>query len=121
HLAAPRPELFDHRAEEFLRDVDRQLFVRLETLTARTLARDHTRPRDLELVSLAPHGLHQDREMQLTASGNGPGIGRLRILDTQRDVSLELAIQPVTNLSRRHKLSIAAGKRRVVDEEVHGD
>src|SRR4029079_6263736 len=62
HLAAPRPELFDHRAEEFLRDVDRQLFVRLETLTARTLARDHTRPRDLELDSPGPPGPHQNRD-----------------------------------------------------------
>src|SRR6185437_15897057 len=74
HLAAARTELLDHGAKVFLGNVDRELFVRLETLTARTLARDDARPRDLELVALATHSFHQNREVQLATSRDRPRI-----------------------------------------------
>jgi hypothetical protein len=37
----------------------------------------HLRPRDLELVALAPHRLDQDREVQLAAAGDGEDVGLL--------------------------------------------
>ena len=44
-----------------------------------------------ELVTFPPHCLHQDAEVQLTASGDRERVGRFRVFDAQRDVALELA------------------------------
>src|SRR5450756_1548147 len=62
HRRSARPELLDHDAEVFLRHIDGQRFVGLESLALRTFTRDHSRTRYLKLVTLAPHRLHQDGE-----------------------------------------------------------
>src|SRR6185312_12272344 len=90
HLGAARTELLDDDAEEILRHVDHQLLVRLESLAVHPLAGDHTRTRHLELESFTPHGLHQDREMQLATPGDRPRVRRLGVLDAECDVALEL-------------------------------
>ena len=43
------------------------------------------------------------------------------VFDPERDVALELLVQPLTQLARRDELAVLAGERRVVDEEVHAD
>ncbi len=40
HPGAPRPELLDDDPKELLRDIDRELLIRLESLAVRTLAGD---------------------------------------------------------------------------------
>ena len=82
------------------------------------VASDHARTRHLELVALAPHRLHEDREMQLAAARHRPRVRRVGVLDAQRDVALELLVQPLAQLPRRDELPFLAGERRVVDEEV---
>src|SRR6476646_10229870 len=59
--------------------------------------------------------------MQLTASRDGPGIGRVGILHAQRHVALELPIQSLPNLTRRDELPLASGKRRIVHEKIDRD
>src|SRR5690606_41930098 len=54
-----------------------------------TLLQDHPRARHLELVTLAPHRLHQDAEVQLTASAHRVGVGRVGGFDPERDVALQ--------------------------------
>src|SRR5688500_3541843 len=117
HLAAPRPELLDDRAEKVLGHIDHQLLVRLEPLAVHADAGDDARTRDLELVALPAHRLHQDPEVQLTAAGYSPRVRRVGVLDAQRDVPLELPHEPLPHLSRRDEPSLLAHKRRVVDEE----
>jgi len=63
------------------------------------LARDDGRARDLELVALAPHGLDQDREMQLAAAADFEDVGGRPIGDLERDVGLQLALEPGSKLA----------------------
>src|SRR5690606_24233073 len=110
-LAASRAELLDDDADVRLRDVDDDFLVRLERLTVRTRARDHARARHRELVPLAAHRLDQDPQVQLAAPGDGEGVGRVRVLDPQRDVALQLAHEPLADLTARHELPLAPGER----------
>src|SRR5690606_30509464 len=93
HLAAPAAELLDDDADERFRHVDHDLLVRLEQLAVRALLRDDARARDGELVALTPHRLHQDAEVQLAAAAHRVRIGRVGVLDAQRDVALQLLVQ----------------------------
>ena len=122
-IISPRrgPIFFDHLAEVFLGHVDRQLLVRLGALAVRPFARDHARTRHLELVPLASHRLHQDREVQLAAPRHRPRIRRIGVLHAQRDVPLELLVQTLAHLTRRDELPFLAGEGRVVDDEVDRD
>src|SRR3989304_2416480 len=58
-----------------------------------TLPGDAARAGDLELVAFAPHRLHQDREVEFPASRYRPGIGGVGVLDPERDIALQLAVQ----------------------------
>jgi hypothetical protein len=118
---AALPELLHHRPQVVLGHVDGELLVRLEALAVDAGLDDHARPRHLELVSLAPHGLHEDREVELAAPRHLPRVGRVGVLDAERDVALELLVQPVAHLPRRDVLPFLAGEGRVVDDEVDRD
>src|SRR5205814_2270461 len=48
HCGAARPELLYHYAEKFFGNIDRKLFVRLESLALRPLTRDHAGAGDLK-------------------------------------------------------------------------
>ena len=63
-----RSELFDHRAEELFRHVNREFFERLQLFAVFARARDDARPRDLKLKPFATHRLHEDGEVQFAAS-----------------------------------------------------
>src|SRR3954465_12992433 len=79
HRGASRSQLLDNDAEELFGHIDGKLLVWLETLTLRTFACDNSRPRHLELISFAAHRLHQNRQVQLAATRNGPRIGGLGV------------------------------------------
>src|SRR5436190_7069018 len=115
--AAAAGEL-DHGAELFLRDLDLELLVRLLRLAVDFL-QDHLRPRDLELVTLAPHRLDEDREVQLAAAAHHERVGRVAVGDAERDIALELGVETLAKLAARDELSFAARERAVVDAERH--
>src|SRR5688572_22018482 len=119
HLAAAAAELFDHDAGVFVGDVDHDLFVGFEGFAVFAFAGDDARAGDGELVALTPHGLHENAEVQLAAAGHGHRVGRVRVLDAQRDVALELLVKSIAQLPAGDVLPIASGKRGVVDDEVH--
>src|SRR6478735_9425575 len=81
------------------------------------LAGDDFRPGNLELESLAPHRLDQDRKMQLATTGNGKNISLLSRLNPEREIGFKLAEQPLAQLARCLKLAFAASERRRVDAE----
>ena len=104
----PRAQLLHDDAHVLLRHIDHQLFVRLEPLAIRSVPGDDPRTRDLELVSLAPHRLHEDGEVQLAPAGDLQRIGRLGLLDLERHVLLQLPEQPVAHLAAGDELPFAS-------------
>ena len=121
HLTAARSELLDHVAEVLLGDVDRQLLVRLEALAIDAFARDHSRARHLKLEPLTPHGLHEDREMQLAAARYGPRVGRSVSSTRSATFRSSSLVESIADLARRHVLPFFARERRVVDDVVDGN
>ena len=77
--------------------------------------------RDRELEALAPHRLDQDAELQFAAAGNLEGIPALGLGDADRDIALGLAQQPRADHAAGHLVAFAAGERRIVDREGHGE
>ena len=59
--------------------------------------------------------------MKLAATGNFEGIGVRRVLHTQRNVRIQLAVETVTDVAGGDVFAFLSGKRAVVDTEVHGD
>ena len=53
---------------------------------------------DLELVALAPHRLDEDREVQLAATAHIEDVRGRAVLNAQRDVGEQLALQPRAQL-----------------------
>ena len=59
--------------------------------------------------------------MQLAAAGDLDAVRPPQVLDAERDVDAQLALQPVLDLTQRGRLAVLAGERAVVDEEEHAD
>ena len=74
---------------------------------------------DGELVALPPHVLDEDGDVQGPAPADGEGVRGLPGLHPERQVALQLAVQPVLQVPRRHILALLAGKGGGVDQEVH--
>src|SRR6266516_6909489 len=90
-LGSPLGQFLHHDSGEFLIDVDRDLLDRLLELAVRTALEQHLRPRYAELEALAPHGLDQDRELELAASRHLERILVGCFLDAERHIALGLA------------------------------
>ncbi len=118
-LGAPGSQRFHDGALIVLLDVDGEGFIGLQNLAVDDL-RQHLWTGDRELVSLAPHVLDQNRQMQLAAAGDTEHIGLFRIVDTQGDVALQLAIQALADLPAGNVLALFPRVGRGVDLEVHG-
>ena len=58
-------------------------------------------------------------ELQLAAADHLHLLGRVGVLDAQRDVAEQLALEPVAQVARGDVLAVAAGHRRGVDAEDH--
>ena len=85
-----------------------------------TSCRMHLRPRDLQLVALAPHLLDEDGQLELAPAADLERVGRLGRADLDGDVAQHLAIEARLELAARHELALATGQRRGVDPERHG-
>src|SRR6266542_3684146 len=59
--------------------------------------------------------------MQLAATGNGPRVRGFGVLDSERDVPLQLLVKAFPDLPRRDEFSVPPGQGRVINEEIHGD
>ena len=71
---------------------------------------DNLRLADLELESLAPHGLHQDRQVQDPSSINHVGIGRAGFFDAQGQVLLGFPEKPVAQVAGGDEPAVFAEK-----------
>ena len=74
-----------------------------------------------EFVAFAPHRLDQHGQVQLAASGNPELVRIAGLLYPQGDVVLEFLVQPRLDLPAGQVFALAAGERRLVDEEHHAD
>src|SRR5439155_20783272 len=106
-LAAAAARELDDGAERRLRDLDLELLVRLVALAVHDVL-DDLGPRDLQLVSLAPQVLDEDREVQLPSPTDDERVRALGVGDAERDVALELGVETLAQLAARHVLAVAA-------------
>ena len=113
---APVADQVADGADVLLGGVDDELLHRLVHHAIDGLGND-LRTGDLELVPLTPHRLDQDREVQLAPAGDGEDIGLVRGLNTQGEVRLQFAVQPLVQLAGGAVLPLAAGEGRGVDAE----
>jgi hypothetical protein len=72
---------------------------------------DHARLAHRELVALAAHVLDEDREVQLAAPRDEEHVGVGRLLDAQRHVREQLAVEALAQLAARHVLAFLPGER----------
>src|SRR6266404_3748383 len=85
----------DDGPREVIAAVDDELLIGLLHSSRGVPAEDDLRAPERELVAFAAHGLREDRERQLAAAEHQERVGRLRLLHSQADVSLELLLQPL--------------------------
>ena len=111
-------ERLHHGALVLVFDVGGHLLDRLEPGVAFVLEHD-PRLGHRELVAFAAHVLEQDRQVQLAAARDFEHAVFVGVAHLQRDIGLQLAVEPVADLPARDELAFAAGERRVVDAEVH--
>ena len=101
-----------------LRDVDGERLDRL-VQPAVDLARNDLGAAGGELEALAPQRLDEDRELQLAATLDDPGIRALGVLHAQRDVADQLGVEPAFEHPRRELAALATRQRRGVDADQH--
>ena len=107
-------------AHIFLGDVDDDGFERL-AFYAVYIAVEHARSRERKLKALAAHSLDEDRKVHLAAARDLEAVRGLAVLDAERHVLEELAVEPLAYLPRRDVFAFFPGKRAVVDREGHLD
>ena len=57
--------------------------------------------------------------MELAAAAHDERVRGVGVRDTERDVALELRIEPLAELAACHELPLTPGERAVVDAEAH--
>ena len=103
-----------------LRDLNNSLLERLQLLPRVLVgARDDPGGTDSKLKPFAPHVLDQDRDVQLPTARNNKLVRRVPGLDAQGEVALELAVEALLEVARRHELPFAPCKGGRVDREGH--
>ena len=118
HFTTALAKHFHDRALVLVLDVDGEALERLANLAV-------DRPEDdlgagyRQLVTLAPHILHQDRQVQLAPAGDLEFVRIVGRLDPQRDVVDQLLRQTFAQVTARHILPLAASKGRIIDLECH--
>src|SRR6185369_17918883 len=80
--AAPCPRLRDDDSLKFLRHVDDEIFDRLH-LHAVDFPRHDLWTRDLQLVTLSPHHLDEDRQLQFAAADDLHLLRGVGVFDTE--------------------------------------
>src|SRR5690606_25996978 len=78
---------------------------------------------ELHLVAFAAHRLDEDAELELAASEDGERVGRVRVLELEREVLACLADETFTELAAREELRLLAlaRQRRRVHADAHLD
>ncbi len=95
-------------ADVLLRNVDRHPLDRLGA-HAVDLASDDLRLADGQLESLAPHQLDEHGQRELAAALDLPDVGAVGLVDAQRDVADQLAVEPRLDLAGGEVLTVLAG------------
>src|SRR4030095_332362 len=78
-------------------------------------------PRHHEFVTFAPHLPHQNGDLHFSSRTDFKCAGRFGIAYLKRNVGSRFTNQAFANLPCSHELSVAARKRRIVDENLHAD
>src|SRR3954452_25262439 len=120
HAPLPQREQLRRDAEEVLRDVDREALDRLVQPPVQ-LTRDNARLADRQLESLAPHRLHQHRQLELAAPLHLPRVRSVCVEDADRGVAHQLLLEPLAHEPGGELAARAAGERRGVDAHGHAD
>ena len=122
HAATAGAHSLGDDTDERFGDVDDHVLDRL-ALDPVDDARDHLGVAELHLVALAPHRLDEDRELQLTAAEQGERIGRVGLLEADREVLASLADKALADLTAGQVLRrlALAGERGGVDPDLHLD
>eukprot|EP00982_Pelagococcus_subviridis_P013557 31264-Pelagococcus_subviridis.AAC.3 len=119
HLALAVAHQLDARAVVILANLDRRLLERLELRALLVLLHDHLRRADAKLEPLAAHVFDENRDVKRAATADDEGVRGVSGLNLQREVPLELAVEPVLDVPRRHELALLARERRRVHAERH--
>src|SRR5439155_12954762 len=77
--------------------------------------------RDHHFVAFASHLLDQDRDLHFAARIDLKYAGCFRVVDLERDIAARFANKALAKMPRRNKFSVATGKRRIVDQNVHAN
>src|SRR5579883_2982973 len=96
------------RADKLIAGLDDKMLNGLKQMTILILVGHHLGTRDLEFVAFASQSLDQHREVQFATAGDNELVGRLAILDTQADVRLQFAVEPLAQLTRGREFSFRA-------------
>jgi hypothetical protein len=109
HRALARGEQRVDRTDELFGRVDGDVFHGLVQLAV-DRARDDLGLADGEFEALAAHRLDQDRQLQLAATLDLPGVGTIGGQHAQGHVADELLVQAVLHHARREQLAFGAGQ-----------
>ena len=96
----------------------RQLLYRFQLLTVHFLD-DYLGLAELELVTLAAHGLDEHCEVQDATAKYLEFFGRIGVLDAECEVFLGLLHKTLAEVARSYKLAFLAEEWRIVDGEQH--
>src|SRR5207247_1754440 len=110
HLAAALAQRLGDRADELFADVNGEVLDRLHALSVDELD-DRLGPGDLELITLATHGLDEDRKVQLATAAEKEALGDLSVGDVQAQVGVQLLVETGAKLAGGRELALAARKR----------
>ena len=117
-LALSSAHLFHNGTDSVRRNVCHHALNRLVLLAVNGLEQG-ARCTYLKFVALAAQVLNQNGQMHLAAACYAEGIRVVGLVYAQRYVLEQLAVQTLTQLTGGDKLALAAGKRRIVDGEIH--
>src|SRR5260370_29116594 len=121
NLAFARSERLQNVAQIFLWKIDIKIFERLKQLAVFVPMKNDLGSRHHHFVALAPHLLDQDGDLHLAASVDFKRPRCLRVVELKRNVTAGFPDEPIANVSRRHKFSLASGKRRIVYQDAHSN
>ena len=114
-------QLLDDIARKLFGDIDDALLDGLKPLSFFIIMIDDLCLADRKLISFAAHRLNKNGQVQLAAAGDLEGLGRISILDPQRNIRIKFSVEPVADMAAGDIFSVFAGQRRIVDVESHGD
>ena len=112
--ASPRAHFFNNRSLILDGNLYHKLFVRLQRDPV-LFPENHLGLRDLQFIAFAPHGLDEDRQVQLSAAGHQKRVRGIRFIDAQRDIGLQFFIEAIAKMARGEVFAFATGKGARID------